>query len=172
VALRRMLDSSTLDEAANVVASSERASSANYLIASADGFALDIECTPGGPTGVRALVPDGGVITHTNHFHKLEAGLTDIAVVTHTDTLVRQQSIERDLRSGEGLDVDSLAAALSAHGNYPFSVCMHLPDQDHQPMEHSATIASVIMDLESRRAWIASGNPCTSAFVEVGFGPD
>jgi isopenicillin-N N-acyltransferase-like protein len=62
---REILNSAHVDTAINAVYQCQRASAANYLIAYAGEFAVDLETTP---DDVDFLEPTDGVLIHTNHF--------------------------------------------------------------------------------------------------------
>jgi isopenicillin-N N-acyltransferase-like protein len=68
VALRGILDVENISDAYAVLQRGFRSSSANYLVASADGLAADIEGTPGDFDRLYMTFPDEGVLLHTNHF--------------------------------------------------------------------------------------------------------
>jgi isopenicillin-N N-acyltransferase like protein len=55
--------------------------------------------------------------------------------------------------------LDDFRALLADHADYPHSICAH-PDPADHPCDQSATIASVLMDLNARHLWLAKGNPC------------
>ncbi|MEB4615863.1 C45 family peptidase [Leucobacter sp. M11] len=164
--LRGVLDCSTLAEAMNLLSSHRRASSANYLIASADGFAVDMECLPGRGATAAPLTPSGGYLAHTNHLLSPSLRDRDVLLPVQTDTLIRLQSIERDLRITTGVSVESLTGALRSHADYPSSVCTHVTEGSEKPM-NSMTVASGIMDLSNRRMWLADGQPCLHEHREL-----
>ena len=62
--------------------------------------------------------------------------------------------------------LDGFRALLADHADYPHSICAH-PDPDEHPLEQGATIASVLMDLNARRVWLAAGNPCQVPYTEL-----
>ena len=167
VALRAMLDARTLDDARNVVTTQDRASSANYLVASADGTALNLECLPGDAAGACVTEPVDGWISHANHFVREDRHEGDIVAQRSTDTFVRQHCVDRSLRALPTVSLEDAMDALRGHENYPQSVCMHLPQEERRPLEDSMTVFSIVMDVSRGRAWLAVGTPCTSPFMEV-----
>jgi isopenicillin-N N-acyltransferase-like protein len=54
---------------------------------------------------------------------------------------------------------DDFRALLADHADYPNSICAHPDPADHL-LDQSATIASLLMDLNARRIWLAVGYPC------------
>ena len=59
--------------------------------------------------------------------------------------------------------LDDFRALLADHADYPNSVCAH-PDPADHPREQGATIASVLMDLNTRQLWLAAGHPCQAPY--------
>src|SRR5690606_23325984 len=58
VLLRVLLDAESMSGAMSVLYGPDRAFSANYLIAHADGLAANVETVPGGSAGVQVTLPD------------------------------------------------------------------------------------------------------------------
>ena len=52
---------------------------------------------------------------------------------------------------------------------YPSAICCH-PDARMDPHDRGATVASVLMDLDERRIWLADGHPCTTPYRELEVG--
>jgi isopenicillin-N N-acyltransferase-like protein len=157
VLLRAVLDCTTLTEAFAVLQQGTRSSSANYLIAHAGGVALDIEAAPGDFTSLYPLLPEHGVLLHTNHFLAPRIHPVDLSLWAMPDSAIRLQR----LRAGvsPAAKPGDLQALLADHADYPFGVCAH-PDPAAHPCEQSGTIASVLMDLAERQLWLTAGNPC------------
>jgi isopenicillin-N N-acyltransferase-like protein len=172
VLLRAVLDCATVTDALQVLQAGPRSSSANYLIAHASGSALDIEAAPGDFTRLYPLYPEDGVLLHTNHFLAQHTGLvpqtppadpTDLALWAMPSSSVRLQR----LRAGRtARTLDDFGALLTDHADYPHSICAH-PDPARHPCEQGATIASVLMDLTTRRVWLAAGNPCRAPYEQL-----
>lgn len=164
VLLRAILDCSRVSEAFEVVANATRSSSANYLVAHADGSVLDVEATPGG-FAQALLAPDTEVITHTNHFLAPTFQGRDVSLWTTPDSPVRLSRLRRGLAGVDG-SLDSLRPVLTDHANLPFSICAH-PHRGGDPRDQGATIASVVMDLHERRIWLSDGPPCQVDYREL-----
>jgi isopenicillin-N N-acyltransferase like protein len=165
VLLRAILDCATVTEALKVLQAGMRSSSANYLIAHASGAALDVEAAPGDFTRLYPRFPDRGLLLHTNHF--LTPGLSpaqDLSLWAMPSSAVRLQRLRT--ATPDPATLDDFRVLLADHADYPHSICCH-PDPDEHPLEQGATIASVLMDLNARRLWLAPGNPCQVPYSEL-----
>ncbi len=152
-----------LDHAVKIIMEGPRACSANFLIAQVDTGAVDVEAAP---LAARALAPEGGLLTHTNHF--LEAGALGIIEPITEKTPHSHHRLRRIrdlLCSKHPLSVNDLKRYLRDHDGYPYSVCRHI-DECEPPGEHYQTVTSVIMDLHERALWISDGPPCESPYQE------
>ncbi len=161
VLLRAVLDCGTVTEALKVLQAGLRSSAANYLIAHASGAALDIEAAPGDFTRLYPLFPEDSVLLHTNHFLAPRIDPVDLSLWAMPDSAVRLQRLRAGFRGAAATakTLDDFRALLADHADYPNSICAH-PDPADHPREQSATIASVLMDLNARHMWLAAGHPC------------
>jgi isopenicillin-N N-acyltransferase-like protein len=164
VLLRAILDCATVTEALKVLQAGMRSSSANYLIAHASGSALDVEAAPGDFTRLYPQFPDQGVLLHTNHFLSPHVHPVDMSLWAMPDSAVRLQRLRAGATGSATLG--DLRVLLADHADYPHGICSH-PDPHEHPLEQGATIASVLMDLNARRLWLAAGNPCRSPYQEL-----
>jgi isopenicillin-N N-acyltransferase-like protein len=166
VLLRALLDCSAVTEALKVLQAGTRSSSANYLLAHQGGAALDIEAAPGDFTRLYPLLPDHGVLLHTNHF--LSPGLhpVDLSLWSMPSSAVRLQRLRAGAPGPAEPGLDRFRALLADHADYPYSICAH-PDPNLHPLEQGATIASVLMDLTARQMWLAPGPPCRAAYQQL-----
>jgi isopenicillin-N N-acyltransferase-like protein len=170
VILRAILDARTIGDALAAIERKPRACSANYLICDDRGSAIDVEAAPGGASRVRRIASGGGILVHTNHFLSPIPGARDISSVAmpNTDSHFRHVRLRDTLAGLHGsLSPQVLERLLGDHANHPFSVCCH-PSTAMGPHERVATVASVIMDLDARRMWLADGHPCTAPYRDVG----
>jgi isopenicillin-N N-acyltransferase like protein len=169
--LRAALDSGSGEEAAAAVTQVERASSANYLIVDSAGFAADIESAPvRDGAGARRILPSDGRITHANHF--VSAGLTgeDLYLRRKPHSLSRLRNVTSSLDAvGTPVSVDELKVALADHRDLPASVCQH-PDVRVHPRERTATLAGVIMEVDTGTMHIAAGQPCQNPWQTMRIG--
>ncbi len=159
VLLRAILDCATVTEALMVLQAGPRSSSANYLIAHASGAALNVEAAPGDFTRLYPLLPEGGVLLHTNHFRSPRLHPVDVSLWAMPDSAVRLQRLRAGTEERDSLTLDHFRALLADHADHPHSICSH-PDPADHPCEQGATIASVLMDLHARQVWLAAGHPC------------
>jgi isopenicillin-N N-acyltransferase like protein len=165
VLLRAILDCATVTEALTVLQAGLRSSSANYLIAHASGAALDVEAAPGDFTRLYPHFPDHGLLLHTNHFLSPRLHPVDVSLWAMPSSAVRLQRLRAAGEAGTAKTLDDFRALLADHADYPHSICSH-PDPHDHPLEQGATIASVLMDLNARRLWLAAGCPCQAPYRE------
>jgi isopenicillin-N N-acyltransferase-like protein len=167
VLLRSLLASENVTDAFFRLYRATRCSSANYLVASGDGLAMDAECLPGGPLNVLADPPRDGLLVHANHFVSPRFRTGDAGLPTMPDSLFRHARLSSLLASSDGpLDRERLQRAFADHAGHPFGVCTR-EDTRAVVVDQYATIASLVMDLTERRMWLASGAPCTAPYLEL-----
>lgn len=165
ILLRSLLDAPSITDAVGMIFAADKALSANYLLADADGLAIDLEVVPGGATSVRPLMPENGILVHTNHFVSSDLARSDARVATSPNTLFRLHTLRSDLeREAPSLTVEAVGKALSDHRNAPLGVCCH--GDDRSPMaERFATIVSVVYDLNAKEVHVAAGSPCLHSYM-------
>jgi isopenicillin-N N-acyltransferase like protein len=169
VLIRAFADCDSLTEAIYTASKHLRSSSGNYLLAHADGLAVNLETTPGDFRGVTPQLPVDGALVHTNHFTSPVVGSQDVGHYAMADSLVRLQRVQASIAlSPTPATVDSLHAALSDHADFPSAVCCH-PDVREVDGEQWATVMSVIMDLDERTIYLSEGNPCESPPTKLTF---
>jgi isopenicillin-N N-acyltransferase-like protein len=169
VILRAVLDAETISDALTVLQERPRSSSANYLVAHRDGIAVNVEAAPGDFSRLFLLFPEEGVLLHTNHFLSASFDGKDVSLWVMPDSPFR---LER-LREAVGvarpdLALETFQRALADHANYPSGVCCH-PDRRLGYHDQSATVASVLMDLDERAMWVADGHPCTAPYRRLDY---
>jgi isopenicillin-N N-acyltransferase-like protein len=167
VVLRSILDCESISDALGRVLSASRSSSANYLLASGDGLAVNLECLQGDSAGVLAEAPHDGLFAHANHFRHAHASARDLGLLLIPDSFFRQERLD-DLLRERPISVPLLQAALRDHANHPDGICAH-EHEDEQDFLRSATISSLIMDLSATRMWVADGNPCQRPYFEMDY---
>lgn len=166
VLLRAILDAHNASDALAALQRSKRSSSANYLIAHRDGLAVDVEAVPGDFRRLFLVFPEDGVLLHTNHFLS-QLPITDVSVWSMPDSPFRLERMRRAVRErGPKLSLEDFRELLGDHANHPSGVCCH-PDPRLVPLERSATVASVLMDLDAMRMWVADGFPCRTPYREL-----
>jgi isopenicillin-N N-acyltransferase-like protein len=72
-------------------------------------------------------------------------------------------------RARPSISLDTFRTAFGDHANYPSAICCH-PDTRMDTHDRGATVASVLMDLDERRIWLADGHPCTTPYRELEVG--
>ena len=157
--LRRILTSDSFDEAADAVTAPIRASSGNYLLASRDGRAANLEAAPGGPERVHRS--DGQRHAHANHFLRpSRSGVKDLERIDDSSTsLARQAAADTWVSAKAERSIDDVLGALRDHSA---PVCQHA-DGAESPEAANETIATVAMDLTDGALWVTEGPPCTAA---------
>ena len=165
VLLRAVLDCETVTDALAVLQAGVRSSSANYLIAHASGSALDVEAAPGDFTRLYPLLPEAGVLLHTNHFLAPRIHPLDLSLWAMPSSAVRLQRLRAALTSRDTpAALDDLRLLLGDHADHPSGICAH-PDPRAHRCDQGATIASVVMDLAARHLWYTRGNPCQAPYA-------
>jgi isopenicillin-N N-acyltransferase like protein len=163
---RKILNAWDMTEALEAVFKSQQALCTNLLISHRDGFAIDLETTPGRHGWG---YPRDGVLVHTNHFrYFVPKQIEGTYRYFSPDSLYRAERIERVLaraggaRSGEAMRA-LIREAMSDHFGRPDSVCNH-PNPDNPWWDRNETVASSIVDLTSGEYRIAHGNPCENDY--------
>jgi isopenicillin-N N-acyltransferase-like protein len=160
--LRAILTSATHGEATAAVGRAWRSSSADYLISSGDGAAVNLEVGPGGPETVFATTDPA--LAHANHFLWPDRPFKDLGRIDGEDSLRRQAIAEAALR--DRADVEALAGVLRDHEGHPSSVCAH-EDESVAPENDYVTVASLIMRPDEREMLLTCGNPCEAPYERV-----
>ncbi len=164
VMLREALNASRLGQAVSAIYRDVRADSGNYLLAHADGEAIDLEATP---SDVGFLYPQDGLLVHTNHFvtPRLQAG--DVGIAPSEHTLLRYGRVVHVLRAQVGrITVETLKNLFRDHFNRPYSICRH-PAPGLSEIERGATLASVIVDLSAGEMYVTAGEPCKTKYQKI-----
>jgi isopenicillin-N N-acyltransferase-like protein len=175
VCLRSLLDAEGIVDALARLQRATRSSSANYLIASADGLVVNIESTPGDATHLLLDQPNDGLLTHTNHFVSPRFDGLDTGLALMPDSFFRLQRLTETVRDAgvgtapaAGVAPAGLQRAFADHAGHPYGVCSH-PDPAAPLVDQAATIASLVMDLDERILWLADGNPCEAPYRELDY---
>ncbi|MEX1264352.1 MAG: C45 family peptidase [Actinomycetota bacterium] len=167
VLLRAFMDCETISDALSAAQRAPRSSSANYLLAHRDGMAVDIEAAPGDFSRMFLLFPDDGMLAHTNHFRSPAFDRKDVSLWVMPDSPFRLERLRAAVeRASPDLTLDTFREVLADHANFPSGVCCH-PDDRMELFDQGSTVASVLMDLDEARMWVADGRPCTAPFREL-----
>jgi isopenicillin-N N-acyltransferase-like protein len=131
--------------------------SGNMMLAHKDGETIDAECHP---EGVNFLYPEGGVLTHANHFESMRFHDVDEGRTVLVDTLYRSPRLRRLLLQQPGpLTVEKIQKCLKDHFGYPNALCRHR-DPRQKNSDQWETLTSMIIDLRKSTMWYTSGPPC------------
>lgn len=157
VMIRRVLDSSTLSEAIDVITHSQRAGSLNYVLAQGDKI-VNVEAAAGPPGLIDRQSPESGILAHANHFASPRLSVRDEAL--WPDSFQRHSGTMARLDESKGrIDVQTLQRILRDHTNFPDSVCRH-QNPAQEPERRLETHGSVIMDVSEGVVYFADGRPC------------
>lgn len=160
---RRVFNSRSLDQALRAVLDADRAASTNYVIAHESGMIINFEASP---EQVYPVYPEQGLLTHSNHFTAIAAQVQGIDCSTGGDTLYRNQRARDLLAAKSGaITIANIQETLRDHAGYPLSICRHV-DSD-RGNSGTMSIASIVMDIEARTVYIASGPPCIYDYQAV-----
>lgn len=158
--LRRILSSSTYEEAVAAVLEAARASSANYLIGHRDGRAVNLEALPGGRDDV--FVTEGPGLSHTNHFlWPSPRDFKDLGLIGGGDSPVRQARAALAVAGAGG--IDSVRKVLQSHDDGENSVCAH-GDPAIPRVEDYITVGAFVADLAAGTVELTHGPSCTAPF--------
>ncbi|MBE6011277.1 MAG: acyl-CoA--6-aminopenicillanic acid acyltransferase [Lachnospiraceae bacterium] len=153
---RQVLSSKTFEEAKEWLVNAERSVSCNFMLASKDGKAIDVEAHP---KGADILEPKAGILTHANHFvHRPEIHALEFSP--------RGNRLYEKLAEKTGeIDIAYIAECLSDHENYPKALCRHPSDVSVRLGRRGITVAGVIYDFENETAYVCAGPPCEGEFI-------
>jgi len=166
IILRGVLNAENYAQSLLAVMRAQCTLSANYALAARGGQAIDLEVSP---VDVGCVYPEGGILTHSNHFLALtnRADFNDTLKRVYPDTLHRFQRARQLVEPDRGhIDVGSFRRVFSDHFSYPQSICRH-PDPRADGIKQWATLFSMIMDLDEPALYIAEGVPCQNEYYKI-----
>jgi isopenicillin-N N-acyltransferase-like protein len=165
--VRAVLNCHNLIEGLRVLTNFEGPNSISMMIAHRDGEVLNVECAPG---DTFFLFPEGGVLTHSNHYLSPRLSVKDTGINSVPDTVIRSQRSYRLFQGKKGsLDVGSITSVMSDHFGYPHSICRHRAAEVH-PYEQFESLSSIIMDLTAGKMHYSYGPPCSNKHELVAMG--
>ena len=163
----QILAARSLRDAQGAITEKKRSCSANFLIAQGgnSGAIVDVEAAPDNEC---VLLPTRGYLVHTNHFLDPDAlGIWQPLAEDRPSTMTRFARIHDVMRSWEAknrsVSVEDLKRILRNHTGAPNSLCRH-PDVSLPSDDRYETVVSVIMDLDAKEMYVASGTPCTARY--------
>lgn len=163
---RKILNSWDMNAALEAVFRSQQALCTNLLFSHRDGFAIDLETTPGRHGWG---YPKDGILVHTNHFRYFVPKQVETTYRYFSpDSLYRAERIERVLAGVDAAATGTqmrelIRTALSDHFGFPDGVCNHANPR-HPWWDQNETVASSIVDLTTGEYWISHGNPCSNEY--------
>jgi isopenicillin-N N-acyltransferase like protein len=161
LAARAILGARHLSEAMSHCLLKERASSYNNIIADGSGEVYSME---GSATDCDALYIEKDILAHANHYVSPVMRRFELDSSAIAGSIIRHNRATRLLQENFGkLTPDLLKTLLADHAGYPKSICSH--------QERSKTVFSIIIQLESLRAWIGRGLPCQTEYIEYQLEP-
>lgn len=159
--VRAILGSRTLSEAMTHCLLPQRASSYNNVIADASGEVYSME---GSATDLEAIYIEKDVMAHANHYISPAMRRFELNRSANANSIIRHNRAEYLLRENYGkLTPDLFRKLLADHAGYPTSICKH-------GME-SFTVFSMIIQVETLKAWIGRGFACKAEYVEYQLEP-
>ncbi|OKL61984.1 hypothetical protein UA08_02686 [Talaromyces atroroseus] len=163
IAMRRVLECSSFDEAFAMLTEKGMASCANLVIGDKSGKVATIECTP---RGLAPIFPAPGFATifHTNHLWSpnLPKGIRDHPSANSFSRLERIKELSRS----EAATIDKIRTWMKDEQGTPYSICRSNPPNT-VGIERMETLATVILDLNNLRAEVSFGKPSLSPPVRV-----
>ncbi|ETN39775.1 uncharacterized protein HMPREF1541_06001 [Cyphellophora europaea CBS 101466] len=158
LAMRRVLECRSFDEAYALLSKRGVASCVNFAIADRSGKFATIECTP---KGLAPIHPESGALAtfHTNHIWSpnVPDGIRDHPSKNSFSRLDRI----RELSAGEEPSVAKIRKWLSDEQGTPVSICRSTPP-GAKGIERMETLATVIIDLHNSKAEVSLGRPSLS----------
>jgi isopenicillin-N N-acyltransferase-like protein len=155
---RHSLEAIDRDDAIARAGLPRRAGGYGHAFAFAGGDAFVVETT-----GERLAVLDGERV-HTNHY--LDRDLAAIGPQPAEGSIARRARLLELLGERAPTSVSDVMDVLRDHGSSPQAICLH-PDPEEGD-EASAVVFSMVVELEEGRMWVAPGNPCETAYEEIG----
>lgn len=164
IRMRKMLECKALHEAYEWAVYGNIPAAANLILTHKDGVSLDLELDP---SGVDVLLPDNGVLVHTNHFIGPKMSRTHTHAASGS-TYIRLQRAHQLFCDQKSLTIPDVEKAFRDHKGYPTSICAHPVHKKGAPcIAQNATNFALIMDLTNGVVELAAGNPCECAFEKI-----
>ena len=163
IRMRRILECPTLMHGYEAAVAGEMPCAANLMMAYKDGLAIDVELDP---QWVDVLLPEGGVLAHSNHF--IGPKLSQMrANAKGGGTYIRLQRARQLFCGRTDLTLADFEAACRDHKGWPSSICCHSTETGEPLFSQNGTNFGLVMDLTHGTVRLAYGNPCESEFVTI-----
>ncbi len=167
---RKILESWDMHDALNALFRVRQAYATNLLLTHRDGFAIDVETTPGRHGW---MYPTDGLLVHANHYVAfIPPELTATYKPFSVDSLYRVPRVEAGLAR---LRVEGATSSqvreivrdtMSDHFGFPNSVCNHPDPRSHQ-LDRYSTVISSLIDLTSGEYFATNGVPCRNDYEQL-----
>jgi isopenicillin-N N-acyltransferase-like protein len=154
---RDALEARDRPDAISRAASDGRAGGYGHVFGFPGGDAFTIETT-----ATRHHVMEGPG-PHTNHY--LDPELAALAPEASEGSRSRHARLSALLEEHPPEGPEDLMVMMRDHRSATQAICLHPDPADGE--EASAVVFSVVGDVDARRMWVASGNPCEHPYEEI-----
>jgi isopenicillin-N N-acyltransferase-like protein len=154
---RHALESSDRLDAVRRAALPGRAGGYGHVFAFTGGDSFIVETT-----GKRESLLEGPG-PHTNHY--LDQELAQMGPKPSAGSAARYDRLIQLIEERQPSTPEGVMDILRDHEGTSQSICLH--PEEGEGDEASAVLFSMVSDLESRRMWVAPGNPCTNPYEEI-----
>ena len=159
--VRDVLNARNMHDALVGLCATNRTVSMNFIVGHEDGEAMDIEA---GPDRAGFMYPEDSVLTHSNHFCALDID-SEVAKLW-PNSMYRHKRLEKLIRQGQEMDVQSIHDCMSDHFSHPHSICAHVDENEDETLQLE-TRNSIVIALRARKMWVTEGAPCENDYQEV-----
>lgn len=170
--LRSVLNSFTHSEAILKIDKGLMASTANFLIGSADsqnGMVINAEVSP---IGISIEENINGYVVHTNHICSpfIKSHLIDKNDRIQEDSMVRmkraKQLVEFEISQNQKIEEKDFKEWFSDQYNFPDSINSFV-NEEAPPHRRMETVFSIIMNLSTRKMLLCVGKPSEGIYTEM-----
>lgn len=164
VIAQKVLRQKNVPDMIRVITQCQRAIAFNHMLAGKAGEIIDVETTP---DKCGMILPDRGILAHSNHYlcHYLQKeDLND--QTSFPDSFLRQHRMQQLMEEHRGeLSREIMMTLLQDHQGWPDSICRHL-DMTGPTYERFETTMSMVAVPEEGRIY-ATANPCQNPQYKV-----
>jgi len=159
--VRAILGARTLSEAMDHCLLPSRASSYNNVLADGSGEVYSME---GSATDIEAIYIKDDVMAHANHYLAPAMRRFERDRGANANSIIRYNRADYLLRQNYGnLTPELFRTLLADHAGYPTSICKHGTE--------THTVFSIIIQVETLKAWIGRGHACETEYTEYQLEP-
>lgn len=164
VLLRLMLACHTSDQAVALAKNTRSGASSCVTVADELGRIRCLEITP---AGVGELLPEAGVLVHSNHCITSTAMPVACAISKTSTTRERFARAELLMQTARGkVDLQTLQSILRDEHDKPLCINRH-PDLSLHPCLRTESVAGIVMDVAGRVMHVAPDVPSNAAFTAL-----